>query len=104
MNTSIPSDWRVEMPIGGRDGYIGYYEGSHAVSFYWEFGGGAVVPIIHIGQPSAWSQKNPWAADRQREILERVVEEVIRQRAPTCKADVDESGGCIYFREQEHTD
>jgi hypothetical protein len=101
MKDSTPSDWRVEMPMGGRDGYIGYYEGPHAASFYWEFGGDDVVVILHIGQPSGWSRQHPWAADRQREILERVTQEVIRQRAPTCKADIDEAGGYIYFREHK---
>jgi len=99
MKDSTPSDWRVEVPMGERDGYVGYYEGPHAASFYWEFGGDDVVVILHIGQSSGWSRQHPWAADRQREILERVTQEVIRQRAPTCKADIDEAGGYIYFRE-----
>ena len=77
------------MPMGGRDGYIGYYEGSSAASFYWEFGGNDVVVIIYIGKPSDWSKQYPWAADRQQEIVERVGQEVIRQSAPNCKADID---------------
>jgi hypothetical protein len=82
------------MPIGGRDGYISYYEGRHTTSFYWEFGGGDVVAIIHTGLPPQWSTQ-------QREMMERVIHEVIRQRAPTCKADIDETGGYIYFREHK---
>jgi hypothetical protein len=99
MNTSASSDWRVETPTGGRDGYLGYYEGSNVASFYWELGGGNVLVIIHVGQSSAWSSRFPWAASRQREILERVAHEVIRQRAPACKADIDERAGYIYIRE-----
>ena len=101
MKDSTPSDWRVEFPTGGRDGYVGYYEGPHAASFYWEFGGGDVVVILHTGQSSRWSSQHPWAADRRREILERVIQEVICQRAATCRADIDETGGYIYFREHK---
>ena len=82
------------MPMGGRDGYVIYYEGQHRTSFYWEFGGGDVVVIIHTGLRSPWSVQ-------QREIVERVIQEVTRQRAPTCKADMDETGGYIYFRENK---
>ena len=82
------------MPMGGRDGYITYLEGRHTTSFYWEFGGGDAVVIIHAGLPSPWSRQ-------QREIVERVIQEVIRQRAPSCKADIDETGGYIYFREHK---
>ena len=89
------------MPMGGRDGYVVYYEGARAASFYWEFGGDDVVVILHVGQSSGWSRQHPWAVDRQREILERVTQEVIRQRLPTCKADSDETGGYIYFREHK---
>src|ERR1043166_9800663 len=101
MKDSPQSDWRVEIPTGGRDGYISYYEGPHAASFYWEFGDGNIVVILHVGQSSGWSRQYPWATGRQREILERVTQEVIRQRAPTCKADFDETGGYIYFREHK---
>jgi len=87
--------------MGGRDGYIGYYEGTQAASFYLEFGGGDVVVLIHVGEPSAWTKQFPWAADRREEILKRVVQETLRQRAPTCKADIDPKGSYIYLREEK---
>jgi tetratricopeptide (TPR) repeat protein len=93
-----PDEWRVEIPLGGRDGYIGYYEGVRAASFYWEFGGGVVVAIIHIGSPADWSKLYPWAADRRTEILQRVIQAVLQQRALDCKADIDEQSGHIFFR------
>jgi hypothetical protein len=99
MNNSVSNDWRVEMPMSGPSGYITYHEGSSAASFYWEFGGGDVVAIIYIGQPSEWNTQYPWATDRRSEILERVIQEVIRQRSPTCEADTDEKSGFIYLRE-----
>jgi len=90
MSNSATNDWRVEMPMGGRSGLVSYHEGSRVATFDWEFGGGNTVAIIYIGKASEWSQRYPWAADRRQEILERVKQEVIKQRAPTCRADVDE--------------
>ena len=83
----------------GRAGEIYYREGACVAAFDWEFGGGDVVAIIYIGRPSEWSARHPWAADRRQEILERMIREVIRQKAPTCQADVDEGTGHIYLRE-----
>jgi len=96
-----PDEWRVEIPLGGRDGYIGYYEGARAASFYWEFGGGVVVAIIHIGSPADWAKLYPWAAERRPEILQRVIQAVLQQRALTCKTDIDELSGHIFFRTPE---
>ncbi len=96
-----PVEWQVEIPLGGRDGYIGYYEGERAASFYWEFGGGVVQAIIHIGSSSHWSKLYPWAAERRMEILQRLIQEVIRQRGLVCKADIDEKSGHIFFRDRE---
>jgi len=90
MNNSDMNDWRVEFPWRGTNcGYLGYYEGSRAVSFGWELGGNDVVLIFYVGTQSDWSKQYPWAADRQQEIVERVGQEVIRQSAPNCKADID---------------
>ena len=103
MNNSTSNDWKIEMPMGGPDGYIGYSEGLNSASFYWEFGGGDVLVIIHIGRPPEWSRLYPWAADRRNEILARVIQDVIRQRAPNCTADTDEESGHIYLSEQKRT-
>jgi hypothetical protein len=92
-------DWRVDLPLSGRDGYIGYYEGERVALFYSEFGGGVVLAVIHIGSPKDWNRLYPWAADRRTEVLQRVVAEVIRQRTFVCKADIDENSGHIFFRD-----
>ncbi len=89
------------MPMGGRSGYLSYQEGLRSIPFYWEFGGGDVVAIIWVGEHSDWERQYSWAVARKREILGRVAQEVVRQRAPTCKADIDEKGGYIYVREQK---
>ena len=98
MDMPIPNDWAVEIVTNGRSGHILYHESSNTASFFWEFGGGDVVAIVHGGPALGWNDKYPWAADRRREVLERVMEEVIRQKAPTCKADIDERSDLIYLR------
>lgn len=99
-------EWKVEFPSGGRDGYIAYYEGPRAISFYWEVGGTDVILIIHVGKPSEWKRKHAWAADRLQEIMDRVAVEFIRQSAPNCRAEVQErDDGYVYLlvREQRST-
>lgn len=69
------------------------------MSFYWEFGGGDTVAIISVGDPASWRSNYPWRIDQRRTILERVAREVIRQKAPKCRSDIDDAKGYIYIRE-----
>jgi len=95
-------EWHVELPAGGSNGYIAYYEGARAVPFFAEFGGGVVLAVIHTGSPTDWNKLYPWAVDRRMKILKRVIQEVIRQRELfKCKADIDEKTGHIFFRDAE---
>lgn len=87
--------------MGVPSGYVSYREGLRSISFYWEFGGGDIVAIVWIGEDSVWERQHAWAVARKREILGRVAREIVRQRAPTCVADIDEAGGYIYVREQK---
>jgi hypothetical protein len=91
--------WSVEIVQSGRSGSVNYHEPSGCISFYWEFGGGDTVAIIWIEDLAVWSSRHPWAVGRRREILERVAYKVVRQKAPTCRADIDDGNGCIYIRE-----
>ena len=91
--------WTVEIITKGRCGRILYSEGDRVASFDWEFGGGDVVAIIYAGAPLEWNRKYPWAADRREAVLERVIGEVIRRKAPTCTASIEESGA-ILLRER----
>jgi len=104
MENLITRDWSVEVITRGRDGNIVYHETSCEASFYWEFGGRGAIAIIHGGPASGWNEKYPWAADRRDEVLERVIREVIRQKAQTCIASIDEKSGEILLRKQEHAD
>src|SRR5262245_59377628 len=93
-----PEQWSVEVVESGRSGSVNYKEPSGRISFYWEFGGGDTVAIIWSGDMALWNSRYAWAVDRRREILERVAREVVRQKAPKCKAEIDDGRGYIYIR------
>jgi len=99
MTNQTPDHWKVEVAENGRSGSILYQENADCISFYWEFGGGDTVVIIWGEETSVWRTRYPWAFARRREILERIAHEVLRQKAPTCRADIDEGNGYIYIRE-----
>jgi hypothetical protein len=88
-------DWSVDIGETGRCGIVTYRDTAGRLSFYWEFGGADTVATIGVGTASEWSSRHPWAATRRVEILERIAREVIRQKAPDCRAEMDDRGGFI---------
>ncbi len=82
----------------GRSGTVRYSEVSGELIFSWELGGGEVVAIISTGDEVAWS-KHPWAAMRRSEILRQVADELVRQKAPTSRAEISEATGQILLRQ-----
>ena len=88
-------DWRVDIKENGRCGSVSYQESAGCISFRWEFGGGDTVAIIYFEDETAWRTKHPWVAGRRTEILQRVADEVIRQKAHSCRAEMDERAGWI---------
>jgi len=93
------SDWKVSIDEQGRAGTVHYREGNGSISMSWEFGGDDVVAFISFEQDAAWRTRYPWAAERRTEIVRRVAQEVIRQKAPNCRAEIDEQSGWINLRE-----
>ncbi len=87
-----PANYRVRIVENGRDGEVIYEEAGRALSFYWTFGAGAVVTSIAVGNAAEWRRDHSWAADRRDEIIARIGAEVIRRRAPSCRAEIDETG------------
>lgn len=83
----------------GREGRVQYTEGGSSIKGYWEFGGGDVVSIVSMGSREEWMRSHTWAMERRAEILRFVADEVVRQRAPTCTADIDEQRGYIEVRQ-----
>ena len=99
MSSPTSEQWSVKVTESGRFGSVDYRETAGCISFYWEFGGGDTVAFIWIEDLAVWSTRHPWAVERRREILERVAHEVVRQKAPTCRAEIDDQNGYIYIRE-----
>ncbi|MBL8696460.1 MAG: hypothetical protein JNJ88_20350 [Planctomycetes bacterium] len=87
----------VQIQENGRSGHVIYQEGAQKLSFYWEFGGGDVVVVIQTGSAADWS-RHGWALGRRREILQFTADEVIRQKAPSCLAEIDEARGDILLK------
>jgi hypothetical protein len=56
-----------------------------------------VIAIIWVDAPSIWATRYPWAIDRRTEIIRRVAEAVIRQRARGSRWTFDEASGCIHI-------
>lgn len=88
-------DWSVDIHENGRSGKVVYREAAGSVSCHWEFGGGDTMAILYVGEATAWRQQHAWAIDRRNEILQRIAREVIRQKAPGCRAEIDEAHGWI---------
>jgi hypothetical protein len=51
-----------------------------------------------MGSAEVWRAQHPWAMDQRAAILRRVADEVIRQKASGCTADIDGEGGWITLR------
>lgn len=92
-------DWEVLVAEDGRSGSVTYREAAGELRFYWEFGGGDAVASIAVGTAAEWEKKYPWAAPRRDEILQRVMADVIRQRAPTCTGVVDDRGWVTLYQQ-----
>lgn len=89
---------RVTITEDGRSGNVAYSEGLRSITGYWEFGGNDVVAIVSMGARSEWERSHAWAVERRADILRFVADEVVRHRAPTCRADIDMESGDILLR------
>lgn len=94
-SSEAANDWSVDIQEKGRCGSVNYRETSGILSFYWEIGGGDTLAIINVGDEASWRTRHPWAVSRRAEILRRVADEVIRQKAPGSRAEINEPAGWI---------
>lgn len=85
---------RVSIEDQGRCGKVTYEEGSHRLAGYWEFSGGEAVACVRFGSAEEWAL-HPWALGRRAEILRCIADEVVRQKAPGCRAEIDPTSGDI---------
>ncbi|MCP9927712.1 hypothetical protein [Cyanobium sp. CH-040] len=98
MTPDPASPWRVEIVEHGRSGRVVYQEAAGQVAFHWEFSGGDAIASLWVGAAEHWNSRVPWAAGRRAEILERVALEVVRRRAPSCRALIEARPGFIEIR------
>lgn len=87
--------WSVSVEERGREGVVRYRDSEVGLSFPFEFGGGEALALISVGTAEEWAQRHPRIAARRTEILERIGVELLRQRAPACRAVMDEGRGCL---------
>jgi len=91
------NDWIVEIDSSGRAGSIYYKEGSNIIQFSFEIGG-KFVAAIWPPDKQVWDSKFAWAIGRRKEIIDRLIQEVIRQKAPSSVAEEDERYNIIYLK------
>ena len=91
---------RVTITQEGRSGSVIYEEAGQRISGWWEFGGGDVITIVSMGDRSQWDKDHPWAVERRGAILRTVADEVIRQKASGCTAEIEEEDGWITIRQR----
>jgi hypothetical protein len=91
----------VAIVDNGRDGSVTYRGPSGTVEGYWEFGGEDVVAIVSMGSRDDWRRFGDDALADRAAILRFVADETIRQRAPTCEAQIDEQTGVILLRQSD---
>lgn len=84
----------------GREAQVVYTEDQGAISGTQEFGGGDVIAIVWMGSTEQWQVRHAWAMPRRAQILRFVADELIRQKAPGCRAEIDEAKGDILLRGQ----
>ncbi|MBL9149909.1 MAG: hypothetical protein JNM94_14560 [Phycisphaerae bacterium] len=86
---------RVSIEEDGRSGTVRYHEAGHTIDCYWEFGAGDTVVLIDVGMVDEWAKRYPWATGRRAAIIERIASEVLRLRAPSCHAELDDARGVL---------
>lgn len=90
----------VTITGNGREGRVQYSDGVYAIDGYWELGGNDVVTIVQMGSREEWRRAHGWAVDQRAAILRFVADEVVRQRAPSCEASIDEERGELLLRQR----
>jgi hypothetical protein len=86
--------YKVEIEQTGRGGTVIYFEDAGSLSFDWEFAINGVD--MFVATPEQWdancrSRNAGWAEGRRLEILERVTEEVRRQKATSAVVTIDDN-------------
>jgi hypothetical protein len=95
MTAAANAPGHVSIEENGRSGTVRYHEAGHTIDCYWEFGGGDTVVFVDVGTVDEWATRYPWATGRRAAIIERIAAEVLRLRAPSCHAELDDARGIL---------
>lgn len=85
----------VTITAEGRSGSVIYTAEGGRISGWWEFAGGDAIAIANMGAAAEWERSYPWAFAERSAILQFIAQEMIRQKASGCRADIDEERGFI---------
>ena len=94
-------DYAVKIIQTGRGGTVYYQENAAALPFDWEFAvDGALLFVPSVPYWSNFCERHdlPQARFRRDEILKRVCEEIIRQKAAGAKYAIEDDYASISFR------
>jgi hypothetical protein len=86
---------QVTITTEGRSGSVIYTAEGGRISGWWEFGGGQAIAIANMGGAAEWERVHPWAVAERGAILQFIAQEMIRQKASGCRANIDEESGWI---------
>lgn len=82
---------RVTITEEGRSGSVTCDFEGRTIAGWWEFAGGDAIAIVHL-------PASGWPAAQRASLFRTVASEVIRQKCPGCRADIDETSGWITIR------
>jgi hypothetical protein len=83
----------VTITTEGRSGSVVYTAEGGSISGWWEFAGGDAIAIANMGGAAEWERSYPWAVAERSSILGLIAQEMIRQKASGCRANIDEESG-----------
>ena len=95
--------WQVTIVTKGQAGLVYYIEESNSARFEWEYGAYDIIAFVWGTLSENWDSTYPWAIGRRQDIMRRVAEEVIKQRARNCWADFDYDHTNIKIRKHTTT-
>lgn len=75
----------VQIVENGRSGSVYYFETGQTLKLYWELGGADALVTVWAPSEVKWDAQVPWAAGRRAEVLNFIVEQVCKQKAPKAK-------------------
>ena len=85
--------YKVEIDQSGRGGRVSYIENEQTISFDWEFAINGVDLFVPTPEQwdAYWQSDAEWARGRRQEILERVAEEVRKQKAAGAEVTIEDN-------------